>query len=80
MPSALRPALKALRSKVRTLIAKMRVASDSELNTCRCGEYHVKFRILVVANLATWKVLWVTCCHETHATRELEYRSSSSSR
>ena len=38
MPSALRPALKALRSKVRTLIAKMRVASDSELNTCRYGE------------------------------------------
>lgn len=54
MPSALRPALKALRSKVRTLTAKMRIASDSELITCRCEEYHVQFRILVVANLATW--------------------------
>ena len=35
MPSALRPALKALRSKVRALTVEMLVASDSELITCQ---------------------------------------------
>lgn len=54
MPSALRPALKALRSKVRALTVEMLVASDSELITCQCEKCHVKFKILVVANLATW--------------------------